>query len=330
MLLLASTFERNCRNSDLARGDDSEEEAERPETRDDAGSPSRSPSRENPGSVPRSSSVAAARVRSQAAWAKRGGSSSIPHGVRALRETNRVSRSRTVRGSSFRRAGHSRRRTHSPQRDRSRGRGDVQRLAHAPRSGSSRSRRIAVASPYCGQAIPFGAEHERDALRQLHVRECSTAVRVEPDSGDGASSKSPTGTRRPRRPSARSAFGPAGSAQPTDRQTAAPNASADRISVPALPGSETCHSARTGGPRTTEGRRGERRPTTRAACASGDAGEQLAVDILSGHEHVHRLEAGRQPASTRSSPSATNRPSRRRCADPAVAGRARVAGSRRR
>src|SRR5262245_44423637 len=57
--------------------------------------------------------------------------------------------------------------------------------------------------------------------------------------GRGASSKRPTGTRKTAPAEARSALAPVGSVQPGESQTDAPNASAQRRSVPTLPGSPT-------------------------------------------------------------------------------------------
>src|SRR4051794_41946915 len=65
--------------------------------------------------------------------------------------------------------------------------------------------------------------------------------------GRGASSNGASGTRKIAPAEARSAFGPVGSAQPAERATPAPNASAVLSSVPTFPGSPTCHSASVSG-----------------------------------------------------------------------------------
>ena len=101
----------------------------------------------------------------------------------------------------------------------------------------------------------------------------------------------PSGTRQIEPALARSAFGDVGSAQPSDSATAAPNASAVRISVPTLPGSASCQSA------SVAGRSSHARQVLTAVDADHarrmrrrrDLGQQLRLDVLAGAQQVDRL-----------------------------------------
>src|SRR5207248_4108076 len=151
----------------------------------------------------------------------------------------------------------------------------------------------------------------------------STTSPLESSSGSGIP---PLGTRATRLPSgslnllngtrksdpieARTAFGPVGSAQPSDNATPAPNASAARSSAPTLPGSATRQSANVTGrvPRVRSSRR--KTATTRGGCASDDTS---ASNSGSTSAPATSTSAGStpaaSPASRRSSPSAANSPS---------------------
>jgi hypothetical protein len=130
--------------------------------------------------------------------------------------------------------------------------------------------------------------------------------------GRPASSNETNGTRKSAPIEARSAFGPVGSAQPSDRASnAGPSASAVRISVPTFPGSATCHSARPTSGRSSFGRSARRNTAiTRGGCASVETSASRAGSTLSS---ATSSSNGSMPAesaaSTRSSPSTKKSPS---------------------
>ena len=130
----------------------------------------------------------------------------------------------------------------------------------------------------------------------------------------GAASQSTSGTRKIAPADARSALGPTGSAQPSESATAAPNASADRMSVPTFPGSATCQRPRTTS-RAPVGRSSRlKTPITRGACPSVDTSPRSSGSTFS---PATNSSTGTTPAasaaSIRSSPSAANRPLSIRC-----------------
>ena len=110
------------------------------------------------------------------------------------------------------------------------------------------------------------------------------------------SSNSLSGTRKIAPIDARTAFGPAGSAQPSESAMPAPNASAARSSVPTLPGSPTRQSASVTAlvPR---GRSAFRKTaTTRGGCPSVDtSASNSGSNVLACDENVRGLEAGIEP-----------------------------------
>ena len=101
----------------------------------------------------------------------------------------------------------------------------------------------------------------------------------------------PWGTRQIEPALARSAFGEVGSAQPSERTIAAPNASAVLISVPTLPGSARRQSASVAGALLPAGQVGP--PVDgdhpRRVRGARDLREQLRVDVLAGAQQVDRL-----------------------------------------
>src|SRR5439155_5517682 len=137
-----------------------------------------------------------------------------------------------------------------------------------------------------------------------------------PTHGRGASSNRISETRKSAPIDARTAFGPVGSAQPSESATnAGPSASAVRISAPTLPGSPTRQSASpTGGG--SASRRSSRRktPMTRGGWPSVETSASNSGTTFS---PATSSSTGSTPAaraaSTRSSPSQTNRPSLSRC-----------------
>src|SRR3954447_1232008 len=123
------------------------------------------------------------------------------------------------------------------------------------------------------------------------------------------SSKSPISTRNVEPIAARNALGPNGSAQPSESITPAPNASAERSSVPTLPGSDTRHSARATAALASVSRR-RKTPRTRGGWPSAETSASSEGSTSS--PATSSSTASNPPAraaSTRSSPSTTNRPS---------------------
>ena len=169
---------------------------------------------------------------------------------------------------------------------------DVERLA----SARLRDRRALVAAleDLRRQSLPLRAEHEHDVAvrapapgagfrRAARARRASRSARRTPLSG----------TRKSEPIDARTAFGPVGSAQPSDSATPAPNASAARSSVPTFPGSATCQSASVTG-RVPRGRSSRRKTaTTRGGCASVETSASSAGSTSS---PATSTSAGSRPA----------------------------------
>ena len=130
----------------------------------------------------------------------------------------------------------------------------VQRLGAADRDP-----RLGVALELVRQALALGADEEgrlaaQVDLRRVARRRARRARRACP----GTTANGTSGTRQIDPAEARSALGPVGSAQPSDSATAAPNASAVRISVPTLPGSARRQSASVTGRASAAGRSSRR------------------------------------------------------------------------
>ena len=179
-------------------------------------------------------------------------------GVEGASSTRRASWStRSTGGSTARRGAAARTRSGSAAATRrGRSRPTPRRSATRRRRSGSTPRRPARPRPVDLRA-PHRAGTRRDPQvdgRRAARRACaSSATRV-----PSTSSHVPSGTRQIDPALARSAFGEVGSAQPGDSATAAPNASAVRISVPTLPGSESRHSASVAGRSLQPGRSSRR------------------------------------------------------------------------
>ena len=130
-----------------------------------------------------------------------------------------------------------------------------------------------------------------------------------PPDGRVARPRGRAGTRKIAPALARSAFWESGSAQPSERATAAPNASAERINVPTLPGSESCQRAR----HVSRAPSGRSRPAEDADRAGGCGSvETPASSSASTFSPATSSSTGSIPAasaaSQRSSPSQAKRP----------------------
>ena len=211
------------------------------------------------------------------------------------------------------------------ERDRA-GDGDVQRLRAADRDPARRRR--ARRRP---EALARSAPSRNDDLSaqvDLAERRRRRARRARPAGPAGARSNGSSGTRQIEPAEARSAFGPVGSAQPCESATAAPNASAVRISVPTLPGSATCQSASVDRPRL-----GRRQVVAavdadhpRRVRGGRDLREQPRLDVLARDEQLDRLGGRRRRRGPR-----PRRQTARACpasAAPAACGRASASRSR--
>ena len=141
------------------------------------------------------------------------------------------------------------------------------------RRSATRRRREAGSSPcdslYQGvrQPFPLRAQQERQRRLELDLGERHAAVRDERDAAGRARRSTARAARGRSLPAdARTARGPSGSAHSGDSETAAPNASAVRTSVPTFPGSVTRQSASVTS-RVPTGRSSRRKTPTRAARA---------------------------------------------------------------
>ena len=167
---------------------------------------------------------------------------------------------------------------------------------------------------------PRAPRRERARLRRRNPARaagCRRSARARPACRTGSSNPH-NGTRKTEPIDARTAFGPVGSAQPSDSATPAPKASAARSSVPTLPGSPTCHSASVSG-RMPRGRSSRRKTaTTRGGCASVDtSASSSGRDVLARDERCRPARAP-PPARPRRDPLPRPRTAR---ACPASAGR---------
>ena len=121
-------------------------------------------------------------------------------------------------------------------------------------------------------------------------------------------SQTPSGTRQIEPAQARSAFGDVGSAHWSDRHTAAPNASAVRISVPTFPGSASRQSASVAGRSAHPGRSSRRNtPITRGGC--GAVATSASNRASTSSPAPSRSTGAAVAASTASSPSTKKSPS---------------------
>ena len=199
------------------------------------------------------------------------------------------------------------------ERDRAR-RGDVERLGAA----RQRDRRIArMCCELVRQPLPLGAEDQGHRWREVEPSSGSPPCATSATRRPGASSKRTSGTRKIAPAEARSAFGAGGSAQPSDRATHAPNASAVRISVPTLPGSASRQRARHAS-RTpvAAGRPGGRRRSRAPGAASVETRASSSASTVSpaiAAASTGSTTGRASRAATRSSPSATKRPLSSRC-----------------
>ena len=171
---------------------------------------------------------------------------------------------------------------------------DVQRLGARDRDRRHRRRaRPTAAAP----PAPLPSR-KRDAAGQVDGAERHAAVRFQCDAQCQPTvlSHAPSGTRQIEPALARSAFGDVGSAQPSDSATAAPNASAVRISVPTLPGSASRHSASVASRSSHAGRSARRyTPTTRGGCgALATSASSCRLDVVAGAQQVDRLGGRRR------------------------------------
>ena len=210
---------------------------------------------------------------------------------RASRSTRSTAGSTARRGAAARtRSGSAVAPTGAATVERDRARRRRRSATRRPRSGST-PRRRARPRPAARRARRRAGTRrgrERSSSASGAPRCASSATRVCVESTQPTA---PCGTRQIEPALARSAFGEVGSAQPSERAIAAPNASAVRISVPTLPG--------IGEPPERERRR--RAPPSRqvGSAVDGDhprrmrgardVGEQLRLDVLAGAQQVDRL-----------------------------------------
>ena len=174
------------------------------------------------------------------------------------------------------------------------------------RSGSTPRRRARASSGRPSRSAPsrnvdLAAQVDLARAARRRARRARPACRALAANGT-------SGTRQIDPAEARSAFGPVGSAQPSDSATAAPNASAVRISVPTFPGSATRQSASVAG-RGSAGRQvvAAVDADTRGGCAAVETSASSAARRSRPRRAAR--PARRWPPSTRSSPSQTKSPS---------------------
>ena len=180
------------------------------------------------------------------------------------------------------------------QRDRP-GHRDVQRLGVA----RLRDRRLHVAARehLRRQPLPLRAEHEDDVAVEVELRQRRAAARDERDPPARPARRSrASGTRKSAPIDARSAFGPVGSAQPSESATPAPNAPPSGAACRRCPGRRHARARASPAARRAAGRRAGRR-RSRAAGARASRPRPAAPRSTSspGDEQLDRLDPGRRP-----------------------------------